>query len=344
MLRIKFLVSLCLLLGLSVFRVFWSPNQPGKTVITPVESAVASPHLGGAVTGTTVPAPAKCRAVYIQRGGEWETRFVGQLMENAVCRMDVFHRQAPIVPKDCTVIVWHDHDGTVSPDALSSLVSSRKSGPRVLVHLSDEFRRTVDRLHALYSRFTIVLRQYPLKESASDLYVGRRIIQIPLGYNGAMFNTLPRSMGKLASERKQSWAFQGAIEKTDRREMHAQFSQTLGPLGNNSYHEAVFVPIGRGWANLDCFRIYESLASGAIPVIVCSQSECEKAFGWLGRDASLPKPQLPPWIFAQTWSEAANKCKGLWSSKKSGLDEIQHQNFQWWIEIIKMMTSIIGNH
>ena len=41
-----------------------------------------------------------------------------------------------------------------------------------------------------------------------------------------------------------------------------------GFIGNNIYSQSIFVFNGRGNVFLDCFRLYEAIIAGAIPVIV----------------------------------------------------------------------------
>ena len=34
------------------------------------------------------------------------------------------------------------------------------------------------------------------------------------------------------------------------------------------YNRSQFVVVGRGWTSLDCFRVYEALIAGAVPIVV----------------------------------------------------------------------------
>ena len=44
------------------------------------------------------------------------------------------------------------------------------------------------------------------------------------------------------------------------------------------YNNSIFVVNGRGNSNLDCYRIYEAIVAGAIPVIVGKQEEINITF------------------------------------------------------------------
>jgi hypothetical protein len=144
-------------------------------------------------------------------------------------------------------------------------------------------------------------------------------------------------------ERELEWAFIGSM-KSDRQEMcecfnHA-FKKQYISVGNNSwdsknqivrpsdmadiYRKTVFVPIGRGWVTLDCFRFYEALLCGAIPIVVGPSDEIDVAYWYGGR--------MPAFIRASSWSEAVNICKRMLGTEGGliELQEIQNRNVAWW--------------
>jgi hypothetical protein len=90
------------------------------------------------------------------------------------------------------------------------------------------------------------------------------------------------------------------------------------------YSESVFVPCGRGNSSLDCYRLYEASMNGAIPVVVGSKEEIESTFKY---------EENPPWIFAETWNEAVEKCMST---------EINSQSvIEWWNRrISKIKTKV----
>ena len=89
------------------------------------------------------------------------------------------------------------------------------------------------------------------------------------------------------------------------------------------YRESVFVPNGRGNVKLDCFRLYEASACGAIPIVVGNRKEIHETF---------KEMKNPPWIFCKTWENAVSKCKKLLENK----EKLNLQNKKvrdWWINI-----------
>jgi hypothetical protein len=91
------------------------------------------------------------------------------------------------------------------------------------------------------------------------------------------------------------------------------------------YNECIFVPCGRGNYSLDCWRIYEAIVSGAIPVVVGSESEILSTFEY---------KNFPPFIYAENWYEASQKCVKLLERFISGdieeLQNIQDNLINWW--------------
>ena len=58
-------------------------------------------------------------------------------------------------------------------------------------------------------------------------------------------------------------------------------NQTIKPYELfDLYRESLFVPIGRGNISLDCFRIYEAIVAGAIPVMCGTNQEIEMTFNF----------------------------------------------------------------
>lgn len=132
-----------------------------------------------------------------------------------------------------------------------------------------------------------------------------------------------KSLAIKATDRKYLWSFLGDL-KSDRREMSEVFKK-WGTELNRTFHccggsqevrsfylQSTFVPIGRGHANLDCFRIYEAAGSGAIPVLVGSREEVYDTFGHFVTSNNY----LPPFVFETSWEKAANETNRLINSPK----------------------------
>jgi hypothetical protein len=201
--------------------------------------------------------------------------------------------------------------------------------PRVLIQLSDEDGRSPQHME-LAARVPLMLHQY------RHAHYPRRsnVFQIPLGYISGFLNgtsSTDRLKTKPMMSRTLQWSFVGTL-KQDRASMIASFEAIL----NNSfyvshkdspvtiskmYENSVFVPNGRGNVVLDCFRLYEATLTGAIPVVVGSWSEVRDAFYFDG--------DIPPWIFEESWENAAIRCRDL-STNYILLQHIQEEQLKWW--------------
>lgn len=93
----------------------------------------------------------------------------------------------------------------------------------------------------------------------------------------------------------------------------------------NKYNQSIFVPIGRGNKSLDCFRLYEAILAGAIPVMCSSQKELSDPFRFNGN--------LPIIISSETWDEALVLCKEI-HNDQARKDHITQYNLKWWKEQI----------
>ena len=98
------------------------------------------------------------------------------------------------------------------------------------------------------------------------------------------------------------------------------------------YNDSIFVINGKGNFSIDCFRIYEAVVSGSIPIIVGEKNELKRVFFFNDNT-------LPPFIFADNWSDAVTICKNLLEDKTQ-LQNIQDANINWWKNKI---TEIIAN-
>ena len=188
-------------------------------------------------------------------------------------------------------------------------------------------------------------------------------MQIPLGYVVNYINQNIAGETKKISERKYNFGFVGQIvKKQERREMLLQFLKLSGvggrecvinslePFQRSSlnlpenmnpwrveklqiqprelyllYEDCIFVPIGRGYISLDCFRIYEAVVAGAIPVIVGSESEINRTVDYNGNK--------PPFLFFRSWPEAAEKCLEMLNNIEN-LQKRQRNLFIWWKDIM----------
>jgi hypothetical protein len=199
--------------------------------------------------------------------------------------------------------------------------------PLIIIHLSDEGGAKPEYTNlALHTK--LYLHQYHFNNYPYEKY--NNIIQIPLGYMQKMFNDKSLNMNlKPINKRKYKWSFIGNI-KQDRLEIIEKFSNKFKDnyVGNNIkpsdmfdiYNDSIFVPNGRGWGRIDCFRIYEAILSGSIPVIVCDEAEYNENFYY--------NNDIPQFILEKKWSDAVNRCEHLLNNTDE-LINIQQNNYKW---------------
>ena len=226
-----------------------------------------------------------------------------------------------------------------------------KIKPIIIVHLSDEWGNR-PQYTDLAAHTKLLLHQHRQKNYDYNKY--NNIIQIPLGYMTNMFNnkiaqdlTLGDNNFALntklnpISERKYKWAFIGRI-KQDRRIILFKFSRKIKEkfYGKNItsskmfdvYNDSIFIPNGRGNFTLDCFRIYEAILSGCIPVIVGKTDELDTIFYY--------NNDKPPFIIEETWDNAINKCMYLLDNIKE-LENVQQLNYKWLENKIRFIQTLI---
>jgi hypothetical protein len=214
--------------------------------------------------------------------------------------------------------------------------------PLIIVHLSDEFGNRPEYTH-LASQTKLLLHQHYFNHYPYNNY--RNIIQIPLGYMTGMFNNKNSLDFKHKSllERKYKWSFIGNV-KQDRLEIIDKFSKKFNEkfVGNNItlpemlniYNDSIFVPNGRGNNRVDCFRIYEAILSGSIPIIVCDETEFNNTFYY--------NNDIPPFILEKTWDNAVNRCEYLLNNIEE-LKIIQEKNYDWLQKKITSIQEIVYN-
>ena len=225
--------------------------------------------------------------ISIERG-LWETDF---LLNNIFPKGEVSHNFDR--KTDVFVFASRSH----SYNEILSIVKIIK--PKIIVCLSDELiMENLYQFNQLGNYCDLFLRQY---HHPQYTYTSNTI-HIPLGYTNGC---------KVFQESKElNWSFFGEI-KADRQKMIDTFrsipkhfvGKTISKeLMCRIYSKSIFVPCGRGNSSLDCFRLYEASMNGTIPVVVGCREEIECTFKY---------EENPPWIFAETWNDALDKCKLL---------------------------------
>lgn len=203
--------------------------------------------------------------------------------------------------------------------------------PIITFHLSDEYGNEESvRLMDLSRNTNLLLRQHNFKCLNLEMYPN--VKHIPLGYTEGFLRNRTSTFLNLKSvyERTLIWSFVGNV-KADRQEMIDIFSNEYptGFVSNNLsksdmfnvYSNSIFVPNGRGNFSLNCFRIFEAIIAGAIPVVVGEPDEICHTFKF--------KSGKIPFVQAISWPLALGKCQKLLLDY-SELDKLQKKCVQWW--------------
>jgi len=246
--------------------------------------------------------------------------------------------------KNCIFVI---NDGCMLNDIVT-VVKHLK--PCVIIYMSDEIGSHSD-TSVLQSYTPLFLRQYNHSHYTYDL----NNYQIPLGYlkyylNGNASGTIET---KQIQDRSINCSFIGT-PKSDRGHMISAFKTQMKnthiiTVYNNwnfenmpvpqkvcfdTYSDSVFVICGRGNCSLDCFRIYEAIVAGAIPVIVGTTDEIKQTFNY--------NNHLPPLLYYTSWDEAVSQCNILLSNSDA-LQKIQNDLLLWWRNQMTSIHSLILN-
>jgi hypothetical protein len=214
------------------------------------------------------------------------------------------------------------------------LEAVQKFKPKIIIQTDDEFwyEDYLQQHNSLGNHCELFLRQH----HHWNYEYTDNTVHIPLGYCNDF--DLSQKVILPIKDRILNWSFIGC-EKTDRRECIEKFLTIekcvigLQPVGITqlkqiisrkflveTYLNTIFAPATRGWTTLDVMRLYESTMCGCIPVVAAPQDHCDIYFKY---------EENPPWIFSETWEQAAQICKDLLNDKDR-LQEMQEQNLNWW--------------
>ena len=220
--------------------------------------------------------------------------------------------------------------------------------PICIFWLSDE---SGDRKNAnILENYTkILFRQHNFKHY--NYY--KNNYHIPLGYSTLYLNGKPSSIiqQKRINEREFNVSFIGQ-EKSDRLHMANIFRNNMKKTNINFvintwnvnttpfppqkcfdiYNNSIFVISGRGAVSLDCFRVYEAIVAGAIPVIVGNFDEIKTGFTY--------NTGMIPCIYDDTWEKVVIKCNDLLNDMEK-LQKIQDTLLLWWNNEISFISNLI---
>jgi hypothetical protein len=222
----------------------------------------------------------------------------------------------------------------------------------IVIHTSDECGHPNRKRNAEYSWYdncAVIFRQYQCGETIEPFFNNNAAamtsslqVILPLGWRTGqmqMINSL--ASRKVPPKKLFSWGWAGTV-KSDREKMLDAMTKVENGFSFRAtatnqmtpeeifdlYQHSVFVPIGRGYVVLDCFRIYTALYAGAIPVVVGSTKEIRDTFSFLSHDND-PESNLP-FVFAPSWEEAAIKVNSL--LKNDNHEMLAKKTREWWYE------------
>lgn len=221
--------------------------------------------------------------------------------------------------------------------------------PKTIISLSDEYGINSDTIFS--DKTNLFLYSY----HHNNYIFSNKDYQIPLGYvtnylEDKNFTEIQNTLKKII-DRKYNCSFIGQL-KNDRVEMINTFKENMSKCNIievlNSwnlneqvvkpnelfsiYNNSIFVLIGRGNKSLNCFRVYEAISAGAIPLIVGNTNEIKSTFKF-NEDA-------PDLLYDESWELLVNKCNKL-LEKKEELQKIQENNISWWNRKINFINNLI---
>lgn len=247
-------------------------------------------------------------------------------------------------PKNCILVL---SSNSASVEVLKRF--AKRVEPRCVFLLSDE--RTTHNL-AAWPPGLKVFYQYGRKSPPGNM-------QIPLGYVSGF---LSERKIKPIAKRKDIFGFVGQLKiRPERTETLACFIKKFGDAGyvNSSrgqleenlnlwkidkltinpqkmfklYNNTIFVLVGRGDTSLDCFRIYEAILAGAIPVVVGHKEEQLQDFDYNGDPLPL--------LFFESNEDAVQGCAKLLKDKPL-LQDRQRELMEWWRNKIAKIRKDLG--
>jgi len=294
------------------------------------------------------------KVFYSEHAGSEYDYILYDILSNVEKEVELFNKTTLLSLSNRTDIIKHNILVVNDDCKLEDIIRVAKHiQPRVIIYLSDETGTHQDRM--IIEQYTpVFFRQYNHKHYT----YGPNNYQMPLGYlkyylNGKCSSTLCSSIlhPKKMSDRTINCSFIGT-PKSDRFQMlnlfYANMKNTrLIPVNNNwnfekmpvsqqtcfeTYSNSIFVINGRGNCSLDCFRIYEAIVAGAIPVVVGSSDEINTTFYYNNKRV--------PFIHEESWEKALVRCNDLLKDV-GALQRLQDELLTWWKDQHTTIHSLI---
>ena len=240
---------------------------------------------------------ARSFTIFYDKGATWETDFIVRELFSRVgnytielldrytlTSLSYFKLRNGIVGKNAFIFSSHKLNYE------KTLAVVKYLQPKVIIHLSDEGGRYIkfDELRH-YTKYFMRQHCHGYDPNKNDTaYIPLAYISGMYANNPAFSSTYIDAQVLLERKREFIWTFVGDQLKQDRPIMLSAFKENLKPYYlpssttiiprtnlSNIYSNALFVPIGLGYVNHDCFRIYEAASCGSIPVIVATTAEIQ---------------------------------------------------------------------
>ncbi len=163
-----------------------------------------------------------------------------------------------------------------SSEYISNIIDSLH--PKVLMHLSDEHVERYD-YDKVFNKVKLVYRQYKL----DNQYIPH-VKYLPLGYHSwGKFYIRNKQDIILINKREYIWCFSGSY-KGERAKMINELSNIKPFFCKNTkafessymFQKSKFAFSPQGNSNIECFRIYEAMYNGCIPIIIGDKNKINK--------------------------------------------------------------------
>ena len=227
-------------------------------------------------------------------------------------------------------IVYYQH--TTPVKLIEGWVNRHMDSKLFLYHASDESCKADISIYS-HSGISGVFRNYWRPEAAGIA----KVVHLPLGYlngKGAGVDS------KQIKDRAYTWSFAGAMDRPGRREVLKSLEELGGPfklhctptwnsssnLGTEEYvkmlMDSKIVPCLQGFHNVECYRFYEAMEHGAIPIVPLDENNSyANIFKGMGS---------PPILAVKDAAMLPNVIKTI-SQNVEVLEKISQDTRNWWV-------------
>jgi hypothetical protein len=237
-----------------------------------------------------------------------------------------------LTKRDINIFVFYEHTTPIS--VIEGWINRHMDLRLFLFHASDEACTADVSLYG-HPGVRAVFRNY-----WRPSVVGEKVMHIPLGYLNDKGSSSSEGISEVISKRKYVLRFAGAMDRPNRNEIIKHLRDTvpnweiyttptwgsphnLGPTKYvNMMRGAKFIPCLGGFFNVECYRFYEALEQGCLPIIPINE---EKTYNNI-LDGSGEEPLL---LGVSDWMTAGQVMNTL-SANPAVLDDAQAKIQTWW--------------